>query len=382
MSGDRDGSGSPPIVLYLVTEDWYFVSHRLPLAVAAREAGYRPIVATRISTHADTIRAQGVEVIPIGLARASRNPFAEAATVLELTRLYRTLRPAVVHHVALKPVLYGTMAAALTGVPLVVNAVAGLGSLFIAEGGDHALLRQVVRRIYGASLRFRRGICVVQNPDDGAFVARLGVPAERIALIRGAGVDLQAFAPAPEPDGPPVVILPARLLRDKGVEEFVAAARLLRQEGVTARFALVGAPDPANPTGVPPAQIEEWGREGVVELWGHRADMPQVFREAHIVCLPSYREGLPKALLEAAAAGRPIVATDVPGCREIVRPGQNGILVSPRSPAALADALRTMIRDAELRARLGAAGRLLVEQEFSIEKVAAATVALYRRGAM
>jgi glycosyltransferase involved in cell wall biosynthesis len=220
---------------------------------------------------------------------------------------------------------------------------------------------------------------VLQNPDDQRELVSAGaVSPDRITLIRGSGVDLSEFLIAPEPAGPPVVVLPSRLVWDKGVREFVDAASELRRNGVRARFALVGDRDPDNPTSVPPGQLEAWQASGIVEWWGHRHDMPSVFAESHLVCLPSYREGLPKVLLEAAASGRPIVTTDVPGCREVVRHGENGLLVPARSVGPLAHALRELIADPARRARFGRRGREIVEAEFSVERVVEAHVALYR----
>jgi glycosyltransferase involved in cell wall biosynthesis len=221
---------------------------------------------------------------------------------------------------------------------------------------------------------------LVQNPDDAALVAQLGAPTSRIRRIAGSGVDLEQFRPTPSPEGRTgiVVVLPARLLWDKGVGEFVAAARILVRRGVTARFLLAGEPDPLNPASIPDDQILQWTREGVVESLGWIADMPALLAACDIVCLPSYREGLPKSLIEAAAAGKPIVTTDVPGCREIVHDGDNGLLAPPRNANALADALGRLIGDPALRERMGARSRARAEQEFGLELVIRQTLALYR----
>jgi len=272
-------------------------------------------------------------------------------------------------------VVYGTMAARLVARSPIVNAVAGMGWLFTSRSGAGRwlapVLRPVLRRVLSA------GIAIVQNVDDERLLAQLGVPASRLRLIPGAGVDLQQFQPGPAPPGPPVVLLPARLLWDKGVGDFVAAARTLRDRGVVARFVLAGEPDPANPASIPSDDVSRWVRDGVVEHRGWVADMPQLLAGCHVVCLPSYREGLPKSLLEAAAAGKPIVTTDVPGCRAVVTDGDNGLLVPPRHPAALADALARLIGDSALRQQLGARGRLRAEQEFGLDLVIQKTLAVY-----
>ncbi|MHB8981065.1 glycosyltransferase family 4 protein [Thiobacillus sp.] len=362
-------------LLYLVTEDWYFVSHRLPLALAAQAAGYDVVVATRAGRQADVIRSAGIRLIPFALSRRGGNPLRE---IFALWRLYRREQPDLIHHVALKPVMFGALAAWLARVPAQVNAVAGLGWLFTSSSGVVRLVRPALRWMLARLLNRPHGLTIVQNPEDRALLERSGVPAARLRLIRGAGVDVQVFHPAPPPPDPVCVVLVARMLRDKGVGEFVEAARRLTEAGVNARFVLVGDPDPANPASVPESSLRNWhGRHGV-EWWGRRDDMPTVLQAAHIACLPSYREGLPKSLLEAAACGLPIVTTDAPGCREVVHDGVNGLLVPVRDAVALAAALKKLIEDAELRRRMGEQSRLRAESEFGLETVIAQTLAVYR----
>ena len=368
-----------PKLLFLVTEDWYFCSHRLPLARAAKAAGYEVVVATRVSAHAEAIRAEGFKLVPIGLRRSGRNPWRELKAILEIVGIYRRERPDLVHHVALKPVLYGAIAARLAHVPAVVNALAGLGFVFASASRKARLLRPWVVGALRLSVDADGSALIMQNPDDRKMLVEAGiVKAARIRLIRGSGVDIRRFAPSPEPAGTPLVMLPSRLLWDKGVGEFVAAAGLLRERGAEARFALVGDGDPGNPATIPEGRLRAWQAEGAVEWWGRREDMPAVLASSHVVCLPSYREGLPKVLLEAAACGRPLVATDVPGCREIVIDGGNGLLVPPRDAPALAEAIGRLIKEPGLRADMGRRGRELVEAQFSEERVVAQTLAVYR----
>lgn len=363
-------------LLYFVSEDWYFCSHRLPLAVAARDAGYEVVVVTQVREHGEVIRAAGLKLVPFEMSRRSMNPFGELSTAARLVAVYRREKPDLVHHVAMKPVLYGSLAARLAGVSLVVNALAGLGWLFISASRRAKLLRGPVATALRAALR--KSVTVVQNPDDQSALVRLGVPREGIRLVRGSGVDTNVYSPSDEERGIPLVVLPSRLLWDKGVGEFVAAAEQLRAEGIAARFALIGAPDPMNPASVPDEQLRVWQTAGVVELWGRRDDMPEVYRQAHVVCLPSYREGLPKSLLEAAACSRAIVTTDTPGCREIVRDGDNGLLIPVKDAHALADALRRLIMDGALRQRMGERSRQIAVGEFALERVIAATLDIYR----
>jgi glycosyltransferase involved in cell wall biosynthesis len=278
-------------------------------------------------------------------------------------------------------VLYGGIAARLTGVPASVGALTGLGHVFVAAGPKARALRSVVARVMRFALGHPNGAIIFQNPDDQRILVERGiVPPDAAVLIRGSGVDLEQYAPAPEPDGPVLVVLASRMLWSKGVGEFVDAAQRLRRDGVHARFALVGGTDPGNPAAVPADTLTRWRDSGVLEWWGRKDDMPGVFASSHVVCLPSYYgEGVPKVLIEAAACGRPIVTTDAPGCREVVREGDNGLLVPMRDSEALAAALRRLIGSAQLRRVMGSRSREIAVAEFSVEHVIEATLALYER---
>lgn len=367
-------------LLFFVTEDWYFCSHRLPLALAAKQAGYDVSVVTRVSAHGDQIKAAGIKLIPLNLSRRGSNPFAELKVIGRLISIYRSEQPDIVHHVALKPVLYGSFASRIARVPMVVNAMAGLGLLFSSRSLKVHLARPVFMLFFRFLLNRKGARVILQNPDDVALMCESGVlNIKRITLIRGSGVDTQEFEAQPEPGGEPVAILASRLLWEKGVAEFVNAARVLKKEGVLARFALVGEGDIENPGSIHEEQLRAWHDEGVIELWGQRADMPDVFALSHIVCLPSfYGEGVPKVLIEAAACEKPIVTTDSPGCREIVRDGVNGILVPIRDSSAVAQALKKLIESPELRKKMGKNGRELVVREFSLDKVNRETLAIYK----
>lgn len=374
----RAGSGALSRLLFVVTEDWAFVSHRLHLSEAAIAAGYQVVLLSRISRYRAQIEASGVEVINWSLDRSSRNPFLELRALWEVYLALRRFRPDIVHAVALKPVLYSALACKLAGVSARVSALGGLGFVFSSRKFMAQLLRPLVVSAYRWALSGSRPRLILQNPDDREILLTAGViEAERIRLIRGAGVNTAAFSPQAEFSGVPLVILPARMLWDKGVGEFVDCARAIKQKGVPARFALVGEPDEHNPECVPVAQLDAWIAEGAVEWWGRREDMPEVLRQAAVVCLPSYREGLPKALLEAASSGRPIVTYDVPGCREVVLEGENGFLVPLKDVQALIAALERLLCNPELRSRMGTAGRKMVLREFSQERIAAETMRVW-----
>ncbi|CAN5658169.1 glycosyltransferase family 4 protein [soil metagenome] len=366
-------------LLYVVNSDWFFLSHRLGLAERAREEGFDVHVATVDTGRAADIRARGFTFHSLRLSRNGMHPSREVASVLELLRMYRRLRPDIVHHITPKPVLYGSLAARLLPDILVVNAVTGLGYLF-ASSTRSTMLQRLVSGLYRGALSHPHWRVIFQNGDDrDEFIRSGAVEPERAELIRGSGVDCEQFAPRPEPPGTPVVMLVARMLWDKGVGEFVEAARISRGRGQEARWVLVGGPDDGNPASIPEERLRRWVDEGVVEWWGHRADMEEVLPSASIVVLPSYREGLPKSLLEAAAAGKPMIATDVPGCREVVRPDATGCLVPPQDAAALAAAAELLIADPELRRRYGQAARRMVVAEFADDLVYKATLGMYRR---
>lgn len=364
-------------IVFFVTEDWFVCSHWLPLIEGAKNANFEVVVVTRTNQHAEKIRRHGARVIPLGISRRGFNPFRECLTILQLARIYRAEHPDIVHHIAMKPMLYGSLVSHLMRVPHTVNWVSGMGWLFVSNKPWVRILQIAIQKMLGLLLRGTS--VIVENKDDQAIIANLGIAAQHIHLVPGAGVDTLQYSPSPEPTGVPLVVLPARMLWDKGVGEFVGAARLLRQRGIAARLALVGDPDPQNPASVLERQLTDWQNEGIVEWWGRREDMPQVLAQSHIVCLPSYREGLPKALLEAASCGRAIVTTDVPGCREVVGDGDNGLLVATHNATALADALSKLLTHPELRHQMGQNGRLRVLNNFAQEKIVAQVLTLYRK---
>jgi glycosyltransferase involved in cell wall biosynthesis len=325
------------------------------------------------------MEADGFRWAGIALSRRGMNPVAELQTVLRLRRLYQAEKPDIVHHFTPKCILYGSLAARWSGVGAVVNSITGLGYLFAIDGWRGRLIRNLVSSFYRFALRGTQ--VVFQNPEDMQMFADKGIVSPQTAgLIPSSGVDLDRLTPSPEPEGVPVVLLAARLLWDKGVGEFVEAARLLAGRGIQVRFALAGRTDPGNPSSIPAARIASWRDERAIEWWGWQEDMPSALARSNIVCLPSYyREGVPRILVEAAACGRALIASDIAGCREIVRAGYNGLLVPTRDPQALADAICVLARDVALRGKMGANGHRLVQEHFSAEQVNRATLEVYAR---
>jgi glycosyltransferase involved in cell wall biosynthesis len=369
---------SAAVLLYLVTEDWYFVSHRLPMARAAREAGFAVHVACRVDRHRGAIEAEGFTVHPLPWARESRGPATLLTEAAAIRRLYRTLRPALVHQVALKPAAIGSIAATGLGLPT-VNSVAGLGWGFIARGPKAWAVRQGL----GVALRWlfnrRSAVTVVQNEDDRAALLALGVSPARLDLIPGSGVDTDALRPLPEPEGPFTIGFAGRLLEDKGIRPLVAAHAILRREGHDVQLLVAGTPDPSNPASMDEADLAAWRQQPGVTLLGHVSNIAGLWARCHVAALPSRREGLPKALLEAAACGRALVATDVPGCRDVARPDVSGLLAPADDAPALADAIRSLMLDPALRRRLAEGGRRLTEEVFSARAIGRQTADLYRR---
>lgn len=367
-------------ILFVVTEDWYFCSHRIDLAIAARSVGYHIMVATRLSFCKEQLLQQGFEVHHLPFHRSAGRPWNDIYVLFHLIWLFARHKPDLVHHVAMKACLLGSLAACFTRNTAVVNALTGMGYVFTGTGFKQRLLRGLVVPLMRRLFRRKNTWVIVQNPDDLGHLQKLGlVNRDRTRLIRGSGVNTAFYTMADEQITEKVqIVLPGRMLADKGITDFVAAARILKQRDCNARCVLVGPVDYGNPTAISEGQLHDWEREGVIEWHGYQQDMKKIYQESHIVCLPSYREGLPKALLEAAACGRAIVTTDVPGCREIVRHEENGLLVSPGDVQTLAAALQRLVGDSQLRRRMGRNGRDLVVAGFSLEQVNKETLQLYR----
>ena len=371
-----------PKLLFLVTEDWYFWSHRLPVARAARDAGFDVIVAARVQAYGKRIRAEGFRFYPLAWRRRGGGVFGAARAIIDIARLYRAERPDIVHHVALKPVLFGALAGRLAfpsgrGMPARLSAVMGLGGGLGAQGA----LARIERSLLGWALRLAasREHVVVQNAEDGAALTGFGIDPMRIALIRGSGVDTTHFRPLIEPAGGTVAVaFVGRMLRSKGVLETIAAVKQLRERGVAVELLFAGSPDD-NRDSLSEAELRAFGAEPGITWLGRVEDVRTVWQRAAIGVLPTrYGEGVPLALIEAAACGRAIVASDTPGCRDIVHDGETGLLVPSRDIDRLADAIAQLAADPARRQAMGMAGRALVERDFAAPLIAEQTLALYR----
>lgn len=370
-------------VLLFANTDWYLYNFRRSLALALRDVGHDPLLLSPPGAYGERLRGLGLRWEPVPMERRSLNPLREATLLLELARLFRREKPDLVHGFTIKCAVYGSLAARLAGVPAQVNAVTGLGYVFTSQDTKARALRPLVRTLMKTALGARSARLILQNPDDVAMFERSGlVDPGRIRLIPGSGVDCRRFAPMHRParqaEEPFRVLLPARLLWDKGLAEFVDAARRLQAQGRDIEFLLAGEPDPGNPASVPEDIVRGWVEEGLVRWLGHVDDMPALFASVDVVALPSYREGLPKGLIEAGACGKALVTTDVPGCRDVVDDGVDGLKVPVRDAAALTAAIVRLHDDPALAARLGGAARERALNRYDERIVIERTLAVYR----
>lgn len=370
--GEKEG----PILLFVVNNPAFFLSHRLPLAQAAQQAGFNVHVATMNGPTVARIRSLGFIHHALPLSRSGKNPLAELRSLWAMYRLFKSLKPQVVHAVTIKPVIYGGIAARMAGVPGFLAAISGLGYLFTSE--RNGLVKRIALRLYKFALGHPHSRVVFQNTSDRDVLLSAGVVREeQSVLIRGSGVDLEMFSYEPEHTGTPVALMVSRLLIDKGVNEFIAAAQISQQRGSPVIWQIAGSPDPGNPGSLTREQITSWHQTGVIEWLGEQTDVAALYKKSHIAVLPSYREGLPKSLIEAAAVGRPVVTTDVPGCRDAIEVDVTGVLVPVQNALALANAVLDLANDTERRQQMGRASRDLAERAFDINTVIDTHLRLY-----
>jgi len=366
-------------LLFLVNVDWFFISHRLPIAIAARKHGYEVHIATGITNKQTELESYGFIVHSLPISRGKTSISNEMSALWKIIQTFKQIKPDLLHLVTIKPVLYGGLAAHFCQTKGVVAAISGLGYVFTTTGKTSTIRRWLISFIYRLALKHPHLKVIFQNHDDQKLLSNAAKLAyTQSVIIPGSGVDLSTFAVHPEPLDPPVVVMAARLLSDKGVNEFVEAATHLHQRHPSVIFQLVGTIDPDNPASITQQHIEEWQKNAPIQLLGQRNDIPNLFSQAHIVVLPSYREGFPKVLIEAAACGRAVITTDVPGCRDAIIPDQTGLLVPVRNAEALAEAIERLIVDKALRQQMGKAGRKLAEERYAIEQVVATHLAIYQ----
>jgi glycosyltransferase involved in cell wall biosynthesis len=367
-------------IVYLVNVDWFFISHRLPLARAARDAGAEVIVAAGDTGKGVTLEKEGIHFVPLPFSRQGTSIFQESITVHAIFNFLKRTKPDLLHTVSIKPVLYGSLLSRFFNAWPVVNAISGLGYVF-SQKRKAAFLRHAVSRFYKMALGNPKSITIFQNPSDMEIMLNAGlIRKEQMVLIRGSGVDCSKFIPSPFPENP-VIMLPARMLWDKGVAEFIRAAEILHPEFPNAKFVLVGPADDENPSAISCETITEWtASHSYLEWWGAKEpyEMPEVLAKTTIIALPSYHEGLPKVLLEAAACGRPIVTTDIPGCKEIVSHNTNGFLVPVHNAEALSHAMRLLLESHAKIEKMGQRGREIVCSDFIEEKVVSKTLDVYK----
>jgi glycosyltransferase involved in cell wall biosynthesis len=362
----------------VTSEDWAFLSHRLPMARAARDAGFDVHVATRVQDGAAAIKAEGFKLHPIPFARGSVSPPATLVTLAALRRLNSGVEPDVTHHVGLQSSVLGLLATLGRRIAC-VNAFVGLGYAFTSTSAKAYMLRFVIGALLRRLVDRDGSIALVQNGDDMTALRSLGVPEKRIALISGSGVDIHRFVPLAEPPAPVTFGFVGRLLDDKGIRTLISAFRLLRARGSDACLLIAGSPDPANPASVTEAEAASWNKEPGITWLGHVADVAGLWARAHIAVLPSRREGLPLSLMEAAACGRAMIASDVPGCREIVIHEETGLLFPADNVQALADAMERLAAAPDLRRSYAAAARKRAVEKFAADIIGRQTVALYRQ---
>lgn len=363
-------------ILLFANTDWYLYNFRLALANELRRQGHKIILLSPPGSFHERLKDAGFSWVAFPLSRQGANPFNEFITFWRLIRLYQKVQPEIVHHFTIKPVIYGSMAAHLLRIPGIINSITGLGHLFIDPGFVTRLLRGFAKWLYRFSLRGTQ--VIFENPEDRkTFIKNKCIKPEQSHLILGTGVDVNKFQPTQRTNAIPIVLFSGRLLATKGLTEYMDAIGILKQKGLAARFAVAGTVDPGNPASIPSEQLDSWKRSELAEWWGWQDDMPSTLAKIDIFCLPSYREGIPNALLEACASGLPIVTNDVPGCRDVVQHGVNGLLVPPREVHALAEALEALLTDPARRYTMGQAGRQLAIDRFSLTHIIIQNLEVY-----
>lgn len=367
-------------IVYIVNVDWFFISHRLPIALKALQKGHEVHIFAQDTGKMEYLKSLGLIIHPISLERGSINPFQTFKLFIDLNNKLKNIQPNIVHLVTIKPVLIGGIAAILAKVPSIVYAISGLGFVFTNSMLKAKILRLGIIPLYRLALSAKNKTVIVQNLDDLRILRQyVSIPEDQTVLIPGSGVNLEQFQVSPIPLVNKTVLMACRLLADKGVYEFYRSVLLLKEKYPHIKFVLVGGIDSDNPASLTEQELSEWVQNGDLEWWGHQTNMSEVLSQATIVVLPSYREGMPKVLLEAQALGRPIVTTDVPGCREAIENGKTGFLVEVKNAQSLADAIEKLINNDELCLEFSHNARVLAEQKFDIKQVVNTHIHIYEK---
>ena len=367
-------------LLILVNDLSFFISHRLMVAKASIDKGFDVVIGYGElgGANKNLVIQNGIRITHVPMHRGGLNIFNDFKLLIRIWKCFKEEKPDIVHLVTIKPYLYGGVISRLAGVPAVVSAVSGLGTIFIGKELRYKILRLFLYPFYKIAFNHFNQKVIIQNKDDLKTLVEWGVlKINKVKLLRGSGVKIADFSNLDEPEGTPIVCFAARFLRDKGINEFILAARLLHKKGIKARFCLAGEPDLNNPTSLSIDEVNKLKKDKSIEVLGYQNDISNLYAKSHIICLPSYREGLPKSLVEAAAASRAVVTTDVPGCREVIIPNKTGLLVPIKDPVKLADALEWLINHPQERVDMGKAGRILAENEFTIEKIVQNHIEIY-----
>lgn len=356
-------------LLFFVNVDWFFISHRLPIATAALKCGYEVHIVTSVTGQENFLKESGFILHEFPISRGNASLFSYYETISNAVKIFRNVKPDLVHLITIKPILLGGIAARIAGVKAVVAAISGLGYVFIDRGIIASIRRWAVKILYRISLGHKNLRVICQNLSDLTDIQKATkLPKRSFALIDGSGVSLKKFQYTVDTNKIPKIIMASRMLKDKGVLEFVEAAQIIKNSNIKASFILVGSPDPDNPTSINMSQIQRWTKKNIIEFWGHQEDMNNILGQASIIVLPSYREGFPKVLIEAAAVGRAVITTDVAGCRDAIYNGVTGLLVPAKDSTALANAIKGLIASPETCYMMGKEGRKMAEKRFD-EKI-------------
>lgn len=364
-------------ILYIVNADWVLAQHRMPVLLQVKSMGHQVIVAGNDTGNSNIYTENGIQFIDWDVSRSGTSIIAEVVSIFKLYKIIKSIEPDLVHCVTIKAVIYGGLVSRLITIRKMVHSISGLGYVFL---GDNKLLRYLVKKLYRFILGQGKSVVIFENPDDKEYFIKEGIVSEVncIFIESGVGVDCGRYSFNNLPSNDFVIVLPGRMLWHKGVGEFVEASKILKRKHLHAiKFILVGRIDPGNPASINQETLEEWVRSGLVEWWGHRSDMVEVYKESTIVVLPSYREGLPTVLMEAAASGRPIITTNVPGCKMMIRDSRNGILVEAHDALGLANAIEKLYGNRDLLELMGLNSREIAETHYSIEKTVNETIKLY-----